>query len=227
MDRECTQCKITQTLDHFYLHQSRCKSCISAYNKHNREQRRLNLLKWRCNNPERMKEFAAKFRKKHIPILQDIVALNKAKPCVDCQKQFPPIVMDFDHLEGYQKIKDISTLVHSGCSVARLKAEIAKCEIVCANCHRLRTLKRRPPRSDNVSRFMYYYRALQDKTNALKQRPCERCKEGFHPFQMDFHHLNDKVDDVSKMIRKRRPWRVVEAEIAKCQLLCVNCHRLS
>jgi hypothetical protein len=44
-------------------------------------------------------------------------------------------VMQFDHL-GEDKDRDIAALVASPVSLARLEAEIAKCEVVCANCPR-------------------------------------------------------------------------------------------
>ncbi len=48
--------------------------------------------------------------------------------------------MEFDHLGD--KIMDIARMTNSGCSVERLLAEVAKCELVCANCHRVRTWNR-------------------------------------------------------------------------------------
>ena len=60
----------------------------------------------------------------------------KAKPCMDCGQVFPAYVMDFDHRDG--KKSEISVLVNA-LSVRRLVAEIAKCDVVCANCHRTRT----------------------------------------------------------------------------------------
>jgi hypothetical protein len=46
--------------------------------------------------------------------------------------------MDFDHVRG-EKLFGIA--VNMNISWERLEAEIAKCEIVCANCHRIRTKK--------------------------------------------------------------------------------------
>lgn len=66
---------------------------------------------------------------------------QKAKPCKDCGVQYPHYVMDFDHLDGSFKDKEVSVLVNYGWS--RLKAEIEKCELVCSNCHRIRTYNRR------------------------------------------------------------------------------------
>lgn len=62
--------------------------------------------------------------------------------CTDCHVPYPPYVMQFDHL-GSDKDRDIAMLVAAPVSLARLAAEIAKCEVVCANCHAERTHRRR------------------------------------------------------------------------------------
>jgi hypothetical protein len=72
---------------------------------------------------------------------RNITDALKAVPCADCGLSYPPFVMDFDHVKG-EKTKDISNLVQEGASLAALMAEIDKCEVVCANCHRIRTYKR-------------------------------------------------------------------------------------
>lgn len=64
----------------------------------------------------------------------------KADPCMDCGGKFPPYVMDFDHRDPSTKICKVSSLVYSS-SEQLLMAEIAKCDLVCANCHRIRTHK--------------------------------------------------------------------------------------
>jgi hypothetical protein len=62
----------------------------------------------------------------------------KNRPCADCGRSYPPYVMDFDHVRG-EKVANVSVLVAGGASRRRVLAEIAKCEVVCANCHRERT----------------------------------------------------------------------------------------
>jgi hypothetical protein len=58
--------------------------------------------------------------------------------CADCGYRAAAIALDFDHLPGFDKIERIAAL--AGCaSLDKIKREIAKCEVVCANCHRLRT----------------------------------------------------------------------------------------
>lgn len=65
----------------------------------------------------------------------------KRRPCMDCGGTFDPVCMDFDHRDGATKVDTVSNLV--GCTEEKLFAEIAKCDVVCANCHRLRTKSRR------------------------------------------------------------------------------------
>lgn len=67
----------------------------------------------------------------------------KDKACMDCGLKYPPYVMDFDHREQFTKVAHISTLVSEArISMERLLNEIAKCDLVCANCHRVRTHNR-------------------------------------------------------------------------------------
>jgi hypothetical protein len=62
--------------------------------------------------------------------------------CMDCGLMSPyPEVYDFDHRPGVAKVKDVSRLYFGPMHV--LVAEIAKCDIVCANCHRIRTTIRK------------------------------------------------------------------------------------
>jgi hypothetical protein len=63
----------------------------------------------------------------------------KSKGCVDCGYK-DLRALDFDHLPGQRKLGNMSDLHKE--SQATLLAEIAKCEVVCANCHRIRTIER-------------------------------------------------------------------------------------
>jgi hypothetical protein len=69
-------------------------------------------------------------------------AYKRSNPCTDCGKYFHPVCMDFDHLDAKSKITEISRLRAGNYSLATIKAEMAKCELVCACCHRLRGLAR-------------------------------------------------------------------------------------
>lgn len=74
--------------------------------------------------------------------LQELVDALKDRPCTDCQQTYPPFVMEFDHRPGVGKVADISALVSTGRKAALLQ-EVTKCDVVCANCHRIRTFQRR------------------------------------------------------------------------------------
>jgi hypothetical protein len=74
----------------------------------------------------------------------------KSLPCADCKVQYPPDVMQFDHVRGEKKFHLSSGIDHSE---ATIREEAAKCDVVCANCHWLRTSSRRVnPLRDRVIR---------------------------------------------------------------------------
>lgn len=65
----------------------------------------------------------------------------KRRPCMDCGQRHPPVCMDFDHRPDEEKVRDISKLVMN-CNLDGLLEEIGKCDLICSNCHRIRTYKR-------------------------------------------------------------------------------------
>lgn len=71
---------------------------------------------------------------------QVIDKIKESNPCHDCHNYFPAVCMDFDHLAD--KTSNVSRAVTDKWSDERIMNEIAKCELVCANCHRIRTQTR-------------------------------------------------------------------------------------
>ena len=65
---------------------------------------------------------------------------KESKPCTDCKINYPYYVMHFDHLPEFEKISHINYM--RGGSWEKIQSEIDKCELVCANCHAIRTYKR-------------------------------------------------------------------------------------
>lgn len=65
----------------------------------------------------------------------------KEVPCADCGESHPYYVMDFDHVRG-EKLAGVGAMLATGYSMQALLDEIDKCEVVCANCHRVRTFAR-------------------------------------------------------------------------------------
>lgn len=74
-------------------------------------------------------------------VMDDFIRDAKAKPCSDCGGEFHYAAMDFDHVRG-EKAGEVAEFQRSG-NLPRLIAEIEKCDLVCANCHRVRTWDRR------------------------------------------------------------------------------------
>ncbi len=61
-------------------------------------------------------------------------------PCVDCG-QTDVRVLEFDHVRG-KKLHSIAKMMGLGYSWSTIETEIAKCEVRCANCHRIKTNER-------------------------------------------------------------------------------------
>lgn len=91
---------------------------------------------YRAKNPESL-EYQAARRKRKVARLREIIDAAKAVPCMDCGRSYPTHAMDFDHVRG-EKSFDVSRAVRTMKGVAVTLAEIEKCEVVCATCHRLR-----------------------------------------------------------------------------------------
>lgn len=72
---------------------------------------------------------------------RDFVWSLKIGPCTDCGNTYPPYVMDFDHINGDKEI-NVAEAANRRWSKERILQEIEKCELVCANCHRIRTYTR-------------------------------------------------------------------------------------
>jgi hypothetical protein len=84
--------------------------------------------------------YAKQQRDRRSVVRKYIVELKTASVCVDCLIDYPHYILQFDHITG-DKIGDVSKLARTG-NLQLVKDEIAKCEIVCANCHWHRTFMR-------------------------------------------------------------------------------------
>jgi len=66
-----------------------------------------------------------------------------------------------------------------------------------------------------------------DRLSAIKRASgCVTCGEQ-DPICLDFHHRNpsEKIDSISKMANTKVAWSIIETELAKCSVICANCHR--
>lgn len=94
----------------------------------------------RCKDCIRVRHRAARAEraKRNRAYLQQI---KVERGCADCGFNSHPAALDFDHLPGVDKKYRVCTMAEMRRTA--VDAEIAKCEVVCANCHRIRTIQRR------------------------------------------------------------------------------------
>src|SRR4051794_13975481 len=109
------------------IRQAWCRECRKAYDaayhaKYRERRRELRRLK------------AIEFKKWYWE-------LKESLPCTDCGSYFRHPAMTWDHLPGFEKRADVGFLTRYSSRNVVLK-EIAKCELVCANCHAVRTFER-------------------------------------------------------------------------------------
>lgn len=158
MKKICPRCKIEKELPSEF--NSEGKYCKPCHNQKGRE--------WRLNNPEKYKKsqnaecakrksyrkgyktinidyslFKSKnlFYQKRRKLINYLWVLDylKSHSCVDCGEK-DPVILEFDHVRG-KKDFNISQVLHRGVSLSTIQAEIKKCDVRCANCHRKRTAK--------------------------------------------------------------------------------------
>jgi len=73
---------------------------------------------------------------------RDYVREHKNKPCADCGGTYPYFAMQFDHRPGTQKLFVLSSNMRK--TFMAIAEEIKKCDVVCTNCHLIRTQRHRP-----------------------------------------------------------------------------------
>lgn len=79
-------------------------------------------------------------RKSRLKIYEYIWSYKENMGCQDCGEKFPYFVLDFDHRQN--KSFSIANWTRHTQNIEDIKKEIEKCDVVCANCHRIRTHER-------------------------------------------------------------------------------------
>lgn len=122
----CSNCKTKKPFDDFWKNQVWCKAC-------SKDRRRQYYLDNKAVEDARNKNA----RKELLLWAQEL----KRGECVDCGNIYHPVAMDWEHPQN-NKLANVSDLVRKGYSKQRILDEIEKCQLVCANCHRVRTYER-------------------------------------------------------------------------------------
>lgn len=154
----CRTCNVEQPLNDFYAYsRPRNDGTDERYRGHLRSCKRCTIKKSAKQREGESREQYLAYQKKYandrkparrrrsVELLQWLDSL-KARPCLDCGGTFPPECMDFDHIDPATKRFTISSKVASNVASlevikARVLAEIEKCRLICANCHRIRTAR--------------------------------------------------------------------------------------
>jgi hypothetical protein len=127
----CRRCGRWKALGEFHRRaagrQSWCKACRKEYDAAYFQAARTRLM---ARKRERRREVVRWHRE-----------LKESQPCADCGGFFHHAAMSWDHLPGSEKISEVSHLTRF--SRKAVLAEIAKCELVCLNCHAVRSYMRR------------------------------------------------------------------------------------
>lgn len=148
--------------------------------------------------------------------------------CIDCNESHPSCIC-FHHRNPDEKLATIANLVCQPASQEIILAEIDKCDVLCHNCH-------------VKHHWQIETRIFKEATNLLQKRridssvwffeykkqhnfKCLNCNEN-NPICLCFHHRepNEKICDVSHMVTFAYSKKKILAEIAKCDVLCQNCH---
>lgn len=250
--KTCTKCHIPKKLDEFVKdkrradgHGSWCLECsriymraliktpkVRAARKEHYETNKAdinakNRERW-ANNKDRYALAAKRWHDEHrgdlLVYYKDrgeahrafLDTLKQGALCQDCVQIFPPYVMEYDHVRGEKRFNLGKMANHRREAVL---AEIEKCELVCCACHRVRTQNRKG--DSDIPKLQIFHNWV----NGLKANPCTDCGRVLPPVAMDFDHIgDDKVAGIAQMWSWGRE-RVL-AELAKCELVCANCHRI-
>jgi len=110
--------------------------CIVARRKYNREYAK----RYRVENPKKYAAARVVSELKRQRRRNFLYSVKQTYGCEDCGYNENPVALQFDHLPEFDKINRISALTKG--NFTKLIDEIVKCEVVCANCHAIRTHQR-------------------------------------------------------------------------------------
>lgn len=145
--------------------------------------------------------------------------------CVSCGNS-DVRVLEFHHRSPSIKKSNISAMVHSLTSRDKILTEINKCDVLCVNCHRImHGMLILPPVE---SKKKLYFWELKLGLRFLKEsQGCSICgmRNGYC---LDYHHVDPKTKkkEVGLMAGNSFSISTIMKEIAKCIVLCSNCHRI-
>ena len=214
--QRCSRCRQDLPLDAFNRLRDRrqywCRECFRTYF---RARGALHLAQVRESEEARRNRL-----RRHVK------GYLTANPCSDCGET-DLRVLEFDHVGV--KERNISELLSLGVPLSVFAREIARCEVVCVNCHRRRTaaragwsrlgagpatLRSRPRVRRNVA-WVY---------EQLAKAQCVDCGLT-DALVLEYDHVGAKRATVMALAWNECSIATIAAEIAQCEVRCCNCHR--
>lgn len=134
---KCRVCRRNRRKSSYFLRsdngktRTECKDCTRAI-------KRRDYVRHEQAYKARARKRTGEIRSRLLKIVEDARNVE----CMDCHGRYSPWVMDFDHRSG-SKIGNIAELKYKWITEDKLLKEISKCDVVCSNCHRERTHRRR------------------------------------------------------------------------------------
>ncbi len=161
-----------------------------------------------------------RYQKKMRVRLRGELLASRGGRCEDCHYDRAPAALEFHHRDARTKdfaLSSVSTVP------ARIWAEAAKCDLLCANCHRRRHLVAATIDDDPLVRSR---RETKRRAVGLMGGRCLGCTLVVPEPLFEFHHVDARTKEFAiSHDGIARSWAKTEAELAKCVLLCANCHR--
>jgi hypothetical protein len=144
-----------------------------------------------------------------------------------------PATLDFHHPNS--KRNGVSQMVNHGYSKRRIREEIERCVVLCANCHRKEHHETRETIFNSLDHIERSIRNPSESRARERRRDwvtkyknssdgCTRCGVST-AVCLDFHHENKKTSGVARLVSQGRSLDAIRQEISNCVLLCANCHR--
>lgn len=248
-----------------YKRGCRCEACVEAnkavckarYQRHEAKDPERRRVKWRKHietpgmleahrqrarerskqpaEKKRCRDKAAAVRELRRKLLTEY---RLERGCADCGYRAHRAALDFDHTNGDKSGSVMRMALWSTRPTADVMAEIAKCEVVCANCHRLRTKARDPGGTKRIGeRRVVSPNAVQARSRRMAVETaamlagvkvgcgCRDCGYRADAAALDFDHVRgEKLFELARAGTRSRS--SIEIEITKCDVVCANCHRV-
>jgi hypothetical protein len=152
--------------------------------------------------------------------------------CQKCGKEFSLGVIDAHHPDPSVKEYILSEILNNSALQERpeLIAELDQCQMLCARCHGNFHSDPRLSHEDTYSGTNKKKgRQIDCRKKMVREKfgeHCLECGDWLYPKEMVFHHRDpaEKTGEPSDMMRMASK-EAIMAEVAKCDILCRNCHR--